>query len=237
MKVIVFAATKGGVGKTTLSYNMAFEMAKHGTVYLVDYDPQGSASRMFSLREDQGLIGDNPILLEDISGIGSLPRAIKRLKDLGYERDYMIVDTPGSSIAVIREAISVADCVLLPCQPSPLDILAQEAVADLVTEERKTNNAVFIINRTDARSDIGKEAMEKVAPLLPNAPIEIRDRVAYKRAAIKGLPASEENRKVLPEMNRLWLSISKIIGEKEDGKQNKTHRTHSQETHRDAGRS
>ena len=40
MKIIVFAATKGGTGKTTLAFNAGLEAARHGTVFLADMDPQ-----------------------------------------------------------------------------------------------------------------------------------------------------------------------------------------------------
>ena len=39
MKVIVFGATKGGTGKTTLAYNVAIEVAKKHEVLLADLGP------------------------------------------------------------------------------------------------------------------------------------------------------------------------------------------------------
>jgi cellulose biosynthesis protein BcsQ len=39
---IIFAASKGGTGKTTLAFNVGMEAAKHGSVYLADLDPQRS---------------------------------------------------------------------------------------------------------------------------------------------------------------------------------------------------
>jgi len=44
MKTVAFSLQKGGVGKTSLSGAVAFELAQRGRTILVDVDPQGSAS-------------------------------------------------------------------------------------------------------------------------------------------------------------------------------------------------
>lgn len=48
MKTIVFFNNKGGIGKTTLIYHLAWMMAENGIkVLAIDLDPQSSLSRMF----------------------------------------------------------------------------------------------------------------------------------------------------------------------------------------------
>ena len=52
MKVIGVLNQKGGVGKTTISVNLASELARRGNkVLLVDADPQGSALDWSEIRE------------------------------------------------------------------------------------------------------------------------------------------------------------------------------------------
>ena len=53
MKVLVFAAQKGGSGKTTLAAHMAVqaELAGDGPVALMDADPQGSLTDWWNERE------------------------------------------------------------------------------------------------------------------------------------------------------------------------------------------
>jgi cellulose biosynthesis protein BcsQ len=47
MKTIAFHIQKGGVGKTTLSGNIAFLLSKKGKTILIDCDPQGNSSNWF----------------------------------------------------------------------------------------------------------------------------------------------------------------------------------------------
>ena len=70
MKVIVLASSKGGVGKTTLAFNLAIHAARAGAgprkgvgVQLIDRDPQRSLMNLCHRRRDTPeLQADNPML-------------------------------------------------------------------------------------------------------------------------------------------------------------------------------
>ena len=54
MRVLVFASGKGGVGKTTLAFNCAIELARmKRTVHLVDRDPAEALTRLCKRRKDR----------------------------------------------------------------------------------------------------------------------------------------------------------------------------------------
>lgn len=204
MKTIVFAASKGGVGKTTLAFNVAIEAAKHGTVFLVDMDPQKSLETFCEIRG-----GNNPLLLQ---GVESIPRAIADLKRTGYSRDFLIVDTPGSFMNIIEDAVSAADCVVLPLQPSPVDIIAQEDVLKLVARLHKTEQTLCALTRVDGRTAID-DIVSHIKTLFANKHVAIKNRIAYSRALVKGRTGPEADKDCTAEITGLWTSIQKIIGD------------------------
>lgn len=112
MKTIVIAKTKGGVGGSTLCYNVALYAAAQATpVCLIDRDPQESLTKMWVARSE--LI--NPILIYDVE---SVARSVKLLTGANYDREFLFVDTPGSMMPIIVDAISAADLIVVPTRPS-----------------------------------------------------------------------------------------------------------------------
>jgi chromosome partitioning protein len=220
MKIIVAAATKGGTGKTSLTYNLAIKAAEKHQVLIADLDPQKSLKRVWEKRGE--LI--NPRL---VSNIQSLPQSIKLLTEAGYDREFMFVDTPGSLIQVIRDALSAADCIVLPIQPSPMDWVAQEAVADLVQEMGLADRAIFVVNKvTETKSGLVDQAKEFFA-MRTRYPIHVlKHRAEYARAVDKGKAGCELNKDAGAEISKLWKLIQTVIADQSKAKETKTHDEH-----------
>jgi chromosome partitioning protein len=203
VKTIVFAATKGGTGKTTLAFNVGMEATKHGTVYFADLDPQRSLT---GLCETRGEAGDNPALLEDVQNLAEAKAALKRGK---LERDYFVVDCPGSFVNLISSAVGAADCVVLPVQASILDIVAQEEIARMAREAGRADRCVFVLNRCDGRANLD-DAMERLG-LFPNPIVKISQRQDYARSLIIGKTGPEINKAAGEEIAALWEAIRAIL--------------------------
>ncbi len=119
---IVVLNTKGGCGKTTIATNLASYFANHDhKPALLDFDPQGSSSHWLSLRDSQ---------LEPIFGIKAFKKPglnTTRTQQLAtpYEVDTLIYDTPGNMQGIeFERLIEKAHFILIPVQPSPIDIHA-----------------------------------------------------------------------------------------------------------------
>ena len=92
--IVSFLNQKGGVGKTTLSTNVAYALSKRGyKVLLADADPQGSATSWAAVRGDLDL----PFTVIGMAN-ASLRQQLPRMQEQdGY--DFVVIDgTPNDRI-------------------------------------------------------------------------------------------------------------------------------------------
>ena len=153
-RVITIAQRKGGAGKTTLAAQLAVAWARSGArVALLDIDPQGSLAAWVALRRER--LGDAAIGFE----FAALPgwRAEQWIADRAREADLVVVDGPPHAETEARIAVRAAGLVLIPVQPSPLDLWATEATLAMARDERRA--AVAVLNRVPPRST----ATERIA--------------------------------------------------------------------------
>ena len=173
---------KGGVGKTTLSVNIAAALTRSGArVLLIDADPQGSALDWSAAREGDPLFS-----------VVGLPRASvhKEIGEIGKGYDHIIIDGPPRVTDLARSAIMASDLVLIPVQPSPYDIWAADEVVKLIQEAMIYKNglkSVFVVNRKIANTAIGRDVGDALAAyLVPVLTATVTQRVIYAEAAAQG---------------------------------------------------
>lgn len=202
MRTIVFAATKGGTGKTTLCFNVAIEASRRHQVLIADLDPQRSLKAMWEKRGEM----INPRL---VSNVQSLGQSIKLLSEAGYDREFMFVDAPGSLMPVIKDALAAADLVVLPVQPSAMDWIAQQAMADLVASMGMRDRTLIVINRAESKSDLVDRTRDFFAMHTPFPMPIVKDRADYKRGVEVGKsgPEVSGNKDAAKEIRDLWAAI------------------------------
>jgi chromosome partitioning protein len=124
--IIVVAALKGGVGKTTTSvYLSALAAAGRRPTTLVDADPQASAADWIENGGDENL---EPVDLAEAPTERLLTRALDRIG----EDDVAIVDTPPGNERLLAKAIDRADIVVLPARVGGVETHRVEAVLQQV---------------------------------------------------------------------------------------------------------
>jgi chromosome partitioning protein len=124
--IVVVAALKGGVGKTTTSvYLAAVAAAGRRSVTLVDSDPQASAAEWLEDSDDE--------LLQKVTVVEAptdrlLLKALKRIDD----EDIAVVDTPPGPDRLLGQALERATAVVVPTRVGGVETSRASAVVDLV---------------------------------------------------------------------------------------------------------
>jgi chromosome partitioning protein len=155
--VVTVAQQKGGAGKTTLLVQLATAWRAAGRqVAIVDIDPQASLTGWARVREHQG-----PGLAElRLSMVGGWRLGVE-LDRLRREADIVLVDTPPHAETEAKGAIRAADLILVPVQPSPVDLWASRATIELASKEGR--RCLLMLNRVPARGRVVEEATASIA--------------------------------------------------------------------------
>ncbi len=222
-EVIIFSNQKGGVGKTTLCRELGIYIASLGRqVLLVDCDPQGNLTKslveetpagLYEALEGDGvkpvelgpslsiLSGDFRLSLLEKQLIGEID-AYSRLKDLFagplFESyNYIFIDTPPSLGVLTINALSAADHMVIPMNPSLYSMQGTNDLMATMAKVKKTLNPALtlsgvIINSFDSipvitrqiREEIREGFGSKVFSTVLSKSIKLEESIALKRGVI-----------------------------------------------------
>ena len=179
MSVIVVMNPKGGVGKTTVSTNLAGYLASQGhSVMLGDTDRQESARTWLGLR-DRSLPAISTWEV-DHDQVVKPPRGTT----------HVVLDTPaGLTGRRLEEVMKLADRVLVPLLPGIFDIYATGDFLEEIRSRRKSNGVrlALVANRvkegTIAADQLHAFVERLGIPLLAS----LRDTQNYVHLAARGL--------------------------------------------------
>jgi chromosome partitioning protein len=148
-KVITVAQQKGGAGKTTLTAQLAVAFAGDGRrVALIDIDPQASLARWHRVRCEKPVPTVALLTLSEVAG-WKLSTELDKLKQA---HDLILIDSPPHAETEARVAVRCAHLVLVPVQPSPMDLWATGATIALA---RAAGVPILVVlNRAPSRSKI-----------------------------------------------------------------------------------
>jgi chromosome partitioning protein len=179
MPVIVVANPKGGVGKTTLSTNLAGYLASRGrAVMLGDVDRQQSSRTWLALR---------PAGLPAITAWEVTQDDVVRPPK---GTTHVVLDTPaGLHGKRLDEVMKLADKILIPLQPSIFDIHATyDFIDQLLTQRRSEKVQLAVVGMRTREGTISTDQLRTFleglrVPLLAF----LRDTQNYVHLAAHGL--------------------------------------------------
>jgi chromosome partitioning protein len=174
--IAAFIGLKGGTGKTCLSLATAACAQDDGAnALLADTDPAGLAT---CWRPD-GFYGCVSWPRGDFTGLCEATRGV----------DFASIDIATGDFETMRAAAAVANVLVIPCCPSPLDVQCTATLLDAMEARNIPEQCPVrvLLNRVDLRTSLGQRAQSDLqAAGFPMLETVIGDRVAMTDAIARG---------------------------------------------------
>ncbi len=179
MPTIVFASSKGGVGKTTSALALSFVLANNGVLTtLIDADPNAPLVR-WADRFPEGIP-------DALTVKGALGSEVAEVIDAATDA-FVIVDLEGSKNVEVSVGLGRADLALIPMKGSQLDADEAASVIKLIRRQelvfrRKIPFRVFFSQTSPVIADRGMRDIESQLrdQGIPTLRVAMMDRAAFK---------------------------------------------------------
>ena len=187
--ITVIANLKGGSGKSTVTFNLAVWLADHGkSTVSFDLDPQATLSDVAEVRQEEGHTPFSPVYRAENENVALIRQ----------HPGEVLVDVGASNIWAMREAISMADRIIVPVTPSQADIWSTQRFLGIVYDALRgaaSPEILAFVNRADTHVSV-RESDETESALfaLPGIRVletRLSQRTAFRRSFSEGLAVFE----------------------------------------------
>ncbi|MCB0522343.1 MAG: AAA family ATPase [Lewinellaceae bacterium] len=212
--VIGITNLKGGVGKSTISQNLAVSLAHKGyKVCVLDTDLGQRSSMKWAAQRGED-VPAIPVLGTEADNV------IKDAKEQENYYDFVLIDgSPQLELAQVK-TLTVSDIVIVPVSPSALDIWSMQQFMAKYEQVKAVKGdsiqGLILLNKFSGRMRLDREVTEALDSLgLKVMTTKLADRVVYREAPINGLGVLEmKNDKAKKEVTQLANEILKIVKKK-----------------------
>ena len=189
-KIILVTHQKGGVGKSTLTFNMASILKNDVKTAIIDFDLQGS---LYKSRANSEI----PIFNKD---------EIKNIKNLDF--GFVFIDTPPYLTEELPNLCKLADAILIPTKTGIYDLLAIEDTINIIKQVGKEDKTLIVFNIVKPNTTLTTEMQEAIENYnITVAETKISDLVAFTRSTMnKGVGDSKKAQQQIEALTREILS-------------------------------
>ena len=191
-KIILITHQKGGVGKSTLTFNLAQNIAANSRVAVLDFDLQGSLSQLEELVTDFKII--------------PYQDKLETISELQY--DFIFIDTPPYLSNHLAKLISISDLIIVPTKAGILDLLAIKSTLAIIEQEKRTMDTLVVFNMIKPNTTLTLDiliGLEEYNVKIANTLIS--DLVAFTRSVLlKGVSNDKNAQKQIDQLTEEILT-------------------------------
>ena len=173
--IINLSHQKGGVGKSTISTNLAVAL----NAIIIDLDSQKSSVLWNDIRTSSGR---EAVTCFTVSNEKEMEKIIKENMDKN-----IIIDSGGYDSGITRMAILMSDVILTPVSPSQIELFGLENFGKVIQEVSSKSGieiqANVLINNADTRSKNSIQGLQKF--VTNNNYFNLLDTIIHCRADFK----------------------------------------------------
>lgn len=204
MPIIVVSHQKGGVGKSTLAYNIAVELSKKYHVEVVDLDVQETVSSYNRIRK---LMGQEGLTIKIFTSDEDLLYYYNNVD----EKTIVVVDSGGFDSALNRLSILAADFLLTPVSSEFTELLGLEKYKQILEQISLQSGNKVVANVVLNKINPSQKHFDEIVDFINETPYFVklnsilRRRVDFANSVAHGfsvneLDATSESAKELKEL-------------------------------------
>lgn len=199
--VISILNHKGGVGKSTLSTNLAGYFANTGNkVMLGDFDVQQSTHNWLMNRP------------KSVGQIESWEINEGKLTAPPNDIDYLIIDSPaGIRAGALNKLVSISDKVIVPLRPGFFDMLSTrsflEEVIEMINDQNKVIDLCIVGNMVDPNTKASEQLEKFIQSTGIYNPANISQSQIYVHLAAHGLTVFDSKSDLFKREVNMWKPL------------------------------
>lgn len=143
--ITVIANLKGGTGKSTVAFNLSVWLrTTERRTAVIDLDPQRTLSDAAALRVEEGV---DPIIRVEAGTFSDVT--------LPENAEEIIIDVGTADLGSFKQALMIADRILIPVTPSQADIWSTQRFVQFLYKNTHGNppEAITFLNRADTSKE------------------------------------------------------------------------------------